>query len=102
MKRNENHKKESEVRLKRLDYAVYNFPSVHWKNIFTKLVLFVKSLIGLCASSIFAVDDNNLSNRTVNFVYVNDQIIQLVDLLQCKKERRLSSKAIVQNQCDRV
>lgn len=35
----------------------------------------------------FAVDDNNLSNRTVNFVYVNDQLIQFVDLLQCKKIR---------------
>lgn len=35
----------------------------------------------------FAVDDNNLSNRTVNFVYVNDQLIQFVDLLQRKKIR---------------
>lgn len=48
----------------------------------------------------FAVDDNNLSNITVNFVYANDQTIQLENLLQCKKNASIEySKAIVQNQC---
>lgn len=48
----------------------------------------------------FAVDDNNLSNITVNFVYANDQTIQLENLLQCEKNASIEySKAIVQNQC---